>query len=138
MNSPRILLVEDDPVSLKLMRDVLRAGGYETAEATDGANALARAAAEAFDLIVLDLGLPTMSGLEVIRAIRRGGRTAATPIMVVTAYAMPGDEAAAREAGCSVYLTKPLQFAAFLSVVRDLLPGARGTAGQADASGMVK
>ncbi len=119
----RILLVEDDAISLKLMRDVLAAHGYETAEATTGYGALARAA-ERFDLVVMDIGLPDLDGVEVTRRLKAAPATRAIPVVAVTAYAMPADEQRVRDAGCDVHLTKPLRFGEFLAVVGDLLGGA--------------
>jgi two-component system cell cycle response regulator DivK len=116
-----VLLVEDDLVSLKLMRDVLRANGYETIETMNGADALVQAAASAVDLIVMDIGLPGMDGVEVTRRLKRAGDTMRVPIVAVTAYAMPGDEERMRVAGCDAYLTKPLRFADFVATVQALV-----------------
>ena len=121
MGAKRILLVEDDPLSLKLMREVLRASGYETEDSLDGEDALARASQLAVDLIVMDIGLPGLNGVQVARWLRSDPATRAIPIIAVTAYAMPGDEARIRGAGCDAYLTKPLRLAELVIVVRDLL-----------------
>jgi two-component system cell cycle response regulator DivK len=118
----RILLVEDDALSLKLMRDVLVANGYETDEATTGDAALEKVSRFHPDLIVMDIGLPGMDGVEATRQLKSGRSTSQLPVVAVTAYAMPGDEERMRGAGCDAYLTKPLQFSEFLRVVGDLLP----------------
>lgn len=124
--APHILLIEDDPISLKLMRDILRASGYETEEVTTGTDALAGVARSPFDLIIMDVGLPDLDGVWVARSIRDAPTTRAIPILAVTAYAMPGDEERIRGAGCDAYLTKPLRFADFLEIVRGLLVPPRG------------
>ena len=121
MGTKRILLVEDDPISLKLMRDVLQASGYETEEVTNGADALTRVCQSAVDLIVMDIGLPGLDGVEATRRLRNTPATLAIPIVAVTAYAMPGDEERIRSAGCNAYLTKPLRFAEFMTVVHGFL-----------------
>lgn len=118
-----ILIVEDDPVSLKLVRDVLQANGYETEEATSGEEAVARAAETKPGLIVMDIRLPGIDGLEATRRLRSDPSTAAIPIVAVTAHAMPEDEARILAAGCDAYLPKPLRFAEFVSVVNHLLGG---------------
>jgi two-component system, cell cycle response regulator DivK len=129
MGTKRILLVEDDPISLKLMRGVLQANGYETEEVTNGPDALARASQSALDLIVMDIGLPGLDGVETARWLRNAPATLAIPIVAVTAYAMPGDEERIRSAGCDAYLTKPLRFAEFMTLVHTLLAAPAGNDG---------
>jgi two-component system, cell cycle response regulator DivK len=129
MGTQRILLVEDDPISLKLMRDVLRASGYETEEVTNGPDALVRASQSALDLIVMDIGLPGLDGVETARWLRNAPATLSIPIVAVTAYAMPGDEERIRSAGCDAYLTKPLRFAEFMTLVHTLLAAPVGNGG---------
>jgi two-component system cell cycle response regulator DivK len=116
-----VLLVEDDAVSLKLMRDVLQARGYETTELGNGAEVVARAATLGADLVVMDIGLPGLDGVEATRQLKCNADTRHIPVLAVTAYAMPADEARMRTAGCSAYLIKPLRFADFVVVVQDLL-----------------
>jgi two-component system cell cycle response regulator DivK len=123
--SKRVLVVEDDPVSLKLVRDVLQANGYETEEATNGEEAVAKAAALRPELIVMDIRLPGIDGLEATRRLRSDPSTAAIPVVAVTAQAMPEDEARIMAAGCQAYLPKPLRFTEFVSVVEGLLSGAK-------------
>ena len=122
----RILLVEDDALSLKLMRDVLEAQGHVVAQATNGADGLAIVREQAPDLIVMDIGLPVMDGVEVTRALKADRDLARIPILAVTAYAMPGDEARMRSTGCDAFLTKPLSFSEFVSVVQSLLTSQGG------------
>lgn len=122
--SKKILIVEDDPVSLKLVRDVLQANEYETEEATNGEEAVAKAIELRPALIVMDIRLPGIDGLEATRRLKSDPSTAAIPIVAVTAHAMPEDEARILAAGCQAYLSKPLRFKEFVAVVKDLLSGA--------------
>ena len=117
----RVLLVEDDALSLKLMKDVLQAGGFDTNEVMNGAEALALASELAPDLIVMDIGLPGLDGVSATRSLKESPETKKIPVLAVTAYAMPGDEERMRSAGCDAYLTKPLRFAEFVSLVQGLL-----------------
>lgn len=121
MTSRRILLVEDDPLSLKLMRDVLRANGYETDELSNGSEVMDRATSFAADLVVMDIGLPGIDGCEATRQLKAAPPTRDTPVVVVTAYAMQGDEERMRAAGCDAYLAKPLRFSELVEVVNQLL-----------------
>ncbi len=121
MSGKKILIVEDDPMSLKLARDVLQANGYETEEVTTGEEAAVRAIETRPDLIVMDIQLPGIDGLEVTRRLRSDAGTAGIPIVAVTAHAMPGDEGKTLEAGCQVYLPKPIRFMEFVSIVKSLL-----------------
>ena len=117
----RVLLVENDTLSMKLMTDVLEAYGYVVTQATNGADGLALARQEAPDLIVMDIGLPVMDGVEVTRALKQEPVSAGIPVLAVSAYAMPGDEERMRGAGCDAFLTKPLRFSEFVAVVEQLL-----------------
>ncbi len=123
MAKKKILCVEDDPVSRKLVRDVLQANGYETEEVTSGEEAVVKAAQIMPDLIVMDIRLPGIDGLEATRRLKSDPSTAGIPVVAVTAHAMPEDEARILAAGCQAYLAKPLRFAEFISVVRSLLSG---------------
>ena len=122
-SAPRggILLVEDDALSLKLMRDVLQAHGYAVAEAARGMDGLALARQEAPDLIVMDIGLPGMDGAEATRTLKADASLGSIPVLAVSAYAMPGDEERMRAAGCDGFMTKPLRFTDFVSEVGRLL-----------------
>ena len=123
MARKRILCVEDDAVSLKLVRDVLQANGYETEEVTSGEEALATAGRIKPDLIVMDIRLPGIDGLEATRRLKSHPDTAGIPVLAVTAHATPEGEARILAAGFQAYLAKPLRFAEFISVVRSLLSG---------------
>lgn len=117
----KILIVEDDPISLKLIRDLLGASGYLTEEATTGQEAITKAQDSRPDLIVMDIRLPGIDGLEVTRRLKASRITQSIPIIAVTAHAMPGDQERILAAGCQVYLPKPLRFGEFVFVVKDLL-----------------
>jgi len=121
--SGKVLIVEDDPISQKMVRDALRAAGYETDEVDSGELALQKVAAGTPDLIVMDIRLPGMDGLETTRRLKADPGTAAIPIVAVTAHVMPEDESLIRDAGCDAYMPKPLRFSALLGVVRNLLAG---------------
>lgn len=110
-------------MSLKLVRDVLQANDYETEEATNGEEAVAKAVELRPALIVMDIRLPGIDGLEATRRLKSDPSTAAIPIVAVTAHAMPEDEARILAAGCQAYLSKPLRFKEFVSVVKGLLGG---------------
>jgi two-component system, cell cycle response regulator DivK len=117
----RVLLVEDDALSLKLMRDVLQAHWYETVEATSGLDALQLASDVVPDLVIMDIGLPGIDGVEATRRLKAAPATAAIPVVAVTAFAMAGDEDRMREAGCDAHFTKPLRLTELVSTVESLL-----------------
>ena len=121
--SRRILLVEDDALSLKLMRDLLQAHGFQTEETGEGASAVALAIQSPPDLIVMDIGLPGIDGVEATRRLRADTRTSDIPIVAVTAFAMPGDEQRMLEAGCNAFLTKPLRLSDLVATAEGLLEG---------------
>ncbi len=108
-------------MSRKLARDVLQAHGYETEEVAYGEEAVARAIEMEPDLIVMDIRLPGIDGLEVTRRLKSDGCTERIPIIAVTAHAMPGDEERTLEAGCKAYLPKPIRFMEFVCTVKRLL-----------------
>ena len=103
-----LLIVDDDPENLKLILMILATGGYELVTAADALQALRAIEARLPDLILLDLQLPGMDGLELTRRLRATPATRGVPIVAVTAYAMKGDENKARDAGCDGYLVKPI------------------------------
>ncbi len=121
--SGMVLIVEDDRISQKMVRDALRAAGYETEEVDSGERALQKVAEKTPDLIVMDIRLPGIDGLETTRRLKADPGTAAIPIVAVTAHVMPEDESLIRDAGCDAYMPKPLRFSALLGLVRDLLAG---------------
>jgi two-component system cell cycle response regulator DivK len=119
------LIVEDDGLSLKLMRDALRAAGCETREVGDGGEALEQALEFDADLVVMDIGLPGIDGVEATRQLKADDRTSGIPVVAVSAFAMPEDERRMREAGCAAFLTKPIKLQEFVNVVRALAGQAR-------------
>jgi two-component system cell cycle response regulator DivK len=120
-----VLLVEDDSLSLKLMKDVLEANGLKVAVATNGSDGLALVRTTHPALIVMDIGLPDMDGIEVTRSLRADPALGDVPILGVSAYAMHEDEAQMRGAGCDGFMTKPLGLADFAAEVSRLLKSGR-------------
>ena len=121
MSPGRILVVEDNPKNLKLVRDVLRYSGYEVIEATSGEDGVRLAASEAPDLILMDLQLPGIDGAEALRRIRAGEGTREVPVVAVTAFAMDHDRERAFESGFTGYVEKPISVRRLPQQVRDFL-----------------
>lgn len=125
-NAQKVLIVEDNALNMRLFADLLDASGYETLQCTDGGKAAALAVAEQPDLIIMDIQLPEVSGLDITRWLKDDERTSAIPVLAVTAFAMRTDELLVREAGCEGYLSKPIQVRSFLKTVDDLMPKGGG------------
>jgi two-component system, cell cycle response regulator DivK len=119
--SKRILVVEDQEDNRQILRDLLGNAGYEMIEAEDGEQALAQAAKHRPDLILMDIQLPVMDGYEATRRIKADPALKSIPVIVVTSYALSGDEAKAREAGCDAYVAKPYSPRALLAKMREYL-----------------
>lgn len=117
----RVLVVEDNELNLKLFCDLLRAHGYETAPVRDGREAVATARAFNPDLVITDIQLPHMSGLDIIGRMKADPTLRSVPIMAVTAYAGQEDEARIRAAGANAYVTKPISVMRFVEEVRALI-----------------
>jgi two-component system cell cycle response regulator DivK len=115
-----VLIVEDHPLNMKLFRVLLHSRGYETVEARDGTVGLDLARIENPDLIIMDIQLPDISGVKVIRALKSDERTRDIPIVAITA-SMPDEEAKIRAAGGDGFLRKPIAAAEFLALVRLML-----------------
>jgi two-component system cell cycle response regulator DivK len=115
--SELILLVEDNEMNVKLLRDVLRATGYRTLEASSGGEALLLAATHGPALVVMDVRLPDMTGVEALSRLRNDELTALIPVLAVTAQAMKGDRQRFIEAGFDGYLSKPVDIDEFLTTV---------------------
>ena len=113
----RILVVEDNELNLKLLNDVLEAHGYNVLTTGEGAVAIAWAQQYHPDLILMDLQLPDMSGLEVTRQLKASSDTSDIPIVAVTAFAMAGDEKRALDHGCDAYVAKPIDLRSFLDLI---------------------
>ena len=116
-----ILIVEDDPMNLKLIRDLLQIRGYTILEATDGKQSVDMARANMPDLILMDIQMPVMDGFEAISILKADPVTKNIPIIALTAFAMQGDREKCMDAGCSDYITKPLDTRAFVTTVKEYL-----------------
>jgi len=114
----RILIVEDNELNMKLFNDLLEAHGFETLKTRDGMEALTIARSERPDLILMDIQLPEVSGLDVTGWLKEDEDTAHIPVVAVTAFAMKGDEERIRRGGCEAYLSKPISVSKFLETVR--------------------
>ena len=119
--SKKILIVEDDPRNLKMIQMTLRPYGYSLLEATDGEEALKVARSDKPDLIIMDLRLPKVSGLEVTRQLRQMSDFNHIAIIAITAYAMKGDKEKAISAGCDAYLAKPINTRELPRLVTEML-----------------
>jgi two-component system cell cycle response regulator DivK len=129
----KILVVEDNELNLKLFCDLLRAHAYEAEPVRDGREAVERARAFSPDLIVMDIQMPHISGLELIEQIKSDDELKPIPIMAVTAYAAKGDEERIRDAGAEGYVSKPISVLKFVEAVRALLDAAATRAAEAEA-----
>jgi two-component system, cell cycle response regulator DivK len=113
-----VLIVEDNELNMKLFNDLLEAHGYTTLKTANGVEAVELARTHRPDLILMDIQLPEVSGLEITRWLKDDSQLASIPIVAVTAFAMKGDEERIREGGCEAYLSKPISVAKFLETVR--------------------
>jgi CheY-like chemotaxis protein len=125
MAGEQILVVEDNARNMKLLRDVLRATGYRTLEASTGGQALILAAEHAPALVLMDIRLPDMDGVEALSRLRMDTRTASIPVLAVTAQAMKGDTERFKEAGFDGYLSKPVDIDELLTTVEQHCGGRR-------------
>ena len=116
-----VLIVEDNELNMKLFRDLLEAHGYATIETRNGVEALDLARQHMPDLILMDIQLPEVSGLDVTKWLKEDERTRPIPVIAVTAFAMKGDEERIRGGGCEAYLSKPISVSKFLETVRHYL-----------------
>jgi two-component system cell cycle response regulator DivK len=115
--SKRVLIVEDNELNLKLLNDILEVHGYITIVTDNGAAAIDLAHQHHPDLILLDIQLPDISGIEVARRLKADEETAAIPVVAVTAFAMPGDRTMMLQSGCDDYVAKPINIHDFLALV---------------------
>jgi two-component system cell cycle response regulator DivK len=120
--SKRILVVEDQEDNRRILRDLLTNAGYEFIQAENGEEALKVARAERRELILMDIQLPLVDGYEATRRLKADPALRAIPIIVVTSYALSGDETRARAAGCDAYITKPYSPRVILAKVREYVP----------------
>jgi two-component system cell cycle response regulator DivK len=119
--SKKILIVEDNDLNLKLFRDLLEANGYETVETKEGLKAMDLVRRERPDLILMDIQLPEISGLDITRKIKADKSVCDIPIIAVTAFAMKDDEEKILRAGCEAYISKPISIVSFLETIKRFL-----------------
>jgi two-component system cell cycle response regulator DivK len=117
----KILIVEDNELNLKLFRDLLGANGYETFETKEGIEAISLTRQTMPDLIIMDIQLPEISGLDITRKIKADAEIRHIPVIAVTAFAMKDDEDKIMAAGCEAYLSKPIAIDDFLATIRRFL-----------------
>ncbi|MCH8000104.1 MAG: response regulator [Proteobacteria bacterium] len=116
-----VLVVEDNELNMKLFHDLLEAHGYNILQTKDGMDALRLAREHKPDLILMDIQLPEVSGLEVTKWIKEDDDLKSIPVIAVTAFAMKGDEEKIREGGCEAYIAKPISVTNFLETVQRFL-----------------
>ena len=116
--SKKVLIVEDNELNMKLFNDLLEAHGYETFQTRDGMEALDLARKHSPDLIVMDIQLPEVSGLDVTKWLKEDQELKRIPVIAVTAFAMKGDEEKIREGGCEDYIAKPISVTKFLETIQ--------------------
>lgn len=114
----KILIVEDNELNMKLFHDLLDAHGYLTIQTRNGLDALSLAREHRPDLILMDIQLPEVSGLEVTKWLKDDEQLSSIPVVAVTAFAMKGDEERIRSGGCEAYISKPISVRSFLDTVR--------------------
>jgi len=117
----RVMIVEDNDLNMKLFNDLLEANGYETIKTRNGLEALDLAREHRPDLILMDIQLPEISGLEVTKWLKEDDELHKIPVIAVTAFAMKGDEERIRQGGCEAYISKPISVAKFVETVRSYI-----------------
>jgi two-component system cell cycle response regulator DivK len=120
----KVLIIEDNELNMKLFNDLLEAHGYTTLQTKDGLEALSIARQHRPDLILMDIQLPEVSGLEITKQLKADEELRGIPVVAVTAFAMKGDEEKIRQGGCEGYIAKPISIAGFMRVVEHHLPNA--------------
>lgn len=134
-----VLIVEDNELNMKLFHDLLEAHGIGTVECGNGMDVLKLAREHSPDLILMDIQLPEVSGLDVIRWLKDDDALKAIPVIAVTAFAMKGDEEKIREGGCEDYISKPISVTRFLEVIGrylgDVEPARKQESDAAEVSG---
>jgi len=113
----KVLIVEDNELNMKLFHDLIEASGHEILETRDGIEALKLARQHRPDLILMDIQLPEVSGLEITRWLKEDDELRSIPVVAVTAFAMKGDEEKIRAGGCEAYISKPISISNFLETI---------------------
>lgn len=126
MPTTKVLVIEDNPMNMELATDLLRIHGHEVLQARTADEALRVLQGEIPDLILMDIQLPGLNGLDLTKSLKEDRRTKEIPIIAITAYAMMGDDERAFEAGCDGYIPKPINFEQFSQVVEEVLRSRRG------------
>lgn len=116
-----VMIVEDNELNMKLFNDLLEAKGYNTIQTRNGMEALDLARTHKPDLILMDIQLPEVSGLEVTKWIKQDDKLHTIPVIAVTAFAMKGDEERIRQGGCEAYISKPISVVKFLETIQSYL-----------------
>ena len=116
-----VLIVEDNELNMKLFNDLLDAHGYRTLQTRDGMEALDMARTHKPDLILMDIQLPEVSGLEVTKWLKADDELQSIPVVAVTAFAMKGDEERIRQGGCEAYVSKPISVPKFIETIKTYL-----------------
>lgn len=117
----QVLIVEDNELNMKLFNDLLEAHGYNTIKTRDGRLAVGMAREHKPDLILMDIQLPEVSGLDIIRLLKADDELKSIPVIAITAFAMKGDEDKIRGSGCEDYISKPISVMGFITTVRKYL-----------------
>lgn len=117
----KVMIVEDNELNMKLFHDLLEAHGVETIQARDGKNVLALARQHKPDLVLMDIQLPEVSGLDITKWLKEDDELKSIPVIAVTAFAMKGDEQKIREGGCEDYISKPISVIKFIETVQKYL-----------------
>ena len=117
----KVLIVEDNDLNMKLFNDLLEAHGHCTLQTKDGVEALRMARLHRPDLILMDIQLPEVSGLEVTKWLKEDDDLRAIPVIAVTAFAMKGDEERIRQGGCEAYISKPISVPRFIETIKSYL-----------------
>jgi len=117
----RVLIVEDNDLNMKLFNDLLEAHGYATLQARAGLEGFELARDHRPDLILMDIQLPEVSGIDIIKLLKENDELRVIPIIAITAFAMKGDEERIRESGCEGYLSKPISVSRFMETVRSFI-----------------
>lgn len=129
----KVLIVEDNELNMKLFNDLLEAHGISTVQTSRGLEVLDLVRKESPDLILMDIQLPEVSGLDVIKWLKEDEDLKDTPVIAVTAFAMKGDEEKIRKCGCEDYISKPISVTRFLEVVQTYLNGEKPAETQQEA-----